>query len=142
MRISILSLIVAGVCILILSVIVAGVCLRTAGSPGEWRPAEVRKISTIVSPKDRVPNLDDSVITTPAGWKEIWGTLAPDQEAPDVDFGKNLVLVRLKDANDPNEDILHVRINNEGQLQVSSVSTLIGFEPSNILKVDLIQVAR
>lgn len=136
----------------ILSLIMAGLCLGSAGAQGEWKPVAVGQNWTLVAPKDQVAKLDDNmdvnwkkkpnVIMTPAAWKEVWMTLAPDQKVPDLDFGKNLVLVHFQDKNDPNKVKHNVQINNEGQLRLLSISTLIGFESSNMFKVQLMQVPR
>lgn len=136
----------------ILTVLVAGLCLSTAGAQGEWKPVQVQQTWTVVAAKDRVAKLDDNmdvnwkkkpnVIMTPAAWKEVWKTLAPDQKIPDMDFGKSLVLVHFQDKNDPNKVKHNVQINNEGQLRVLSISTLIGFQSSDTVKVTLMQVSR
>jgi hypothetical protein len=116
------------------------------------KPVEIEKTWTETVPKDQLAQLDNDMtvgwkklpgaVTSQAAWKKVWTVLKPGMEAPQVDFSKKLILVHIQDGVDPNKVSHKVQLTDKGVLRILSISTLIGFEPSNLRKVTLLQVSR
>jgi hypothetical protein len=137
---------------LLLTLVIGGACGGDVLAQATWQPVKVEKTWNGQIPKEEVTKLEKdmdvnwknlpNVIVKPAAWKKVWSAWNPGQPVPEVDFTKNLVLVHLQDAADPNKVKHNVQLNDEGILRVLSISTLIGFQPSDQRKFTLMLVPR
>jgi hypothetical protein len=67
----------------------------------------------------------DGYVADKEAWAKLWKTFRGDEKLPDVDFTKELVLVAVN--NDPNKIGINAQLDDKGDLNVSVISTLIGF---------------
>lgn len=64
------------------------------------------------------------------------------KEKPDVDFRESILLIEYRDAADPNRVRWGGRLNAAGELELMGMSTLMGFEPSDEVKIEFLVVPR
>lgn len=57
------------------------------------------------------------------------------KDKPDVDFEDSILLIETRDAADPNQVRWGGRLNQDGELEVMGMSTLMGYEPSDEVKL-------
>ncbi|MGF1581983.1 MAG: hypothetical protein ACFCD0_21870 [Gemmataceae bacterium] len=84
----------------------------------------------------------EGFVAKEASWTKMWKKLAPKGQAPKVDFSKQLVLVLVRDAADPNRINVTIRKNKEGVVELLAITTLIGFQPSDQRKFLFYVVSR
>ena len=80
---------------------------------------------------DKKPALKTDFIASEAEWKEVWAKINPKEKLPAVDFAKHFLLVTTKDPADPNKGGLSVFKDDKGVVNLTVISTLIGFQPSD-----------
>jgi hypothetical protein len=75
--------------------------------------------------KDQAPK--SGYVTDKEAWANLWKAYRPNEpeKVPAIDFQKELVLVAVN--NDPNRIGISATLDDKGDLQVSVISTLIGF---------------
>lgn len=67
---------------------------------------------------------------------DLWDELdLPGEELPEVDFEDNLLLIEHRDAADPNHVRYSAMLNEDGELEVGAMTTLMGFPPSDRVKL-------
>jgi hypothetical protein len=97
--------------------------------PGEKLPILDTFQGTVAN--DKKPALKTGFIASEAEWKVVWEKVNPKEKLPAVDFTKHFLLVTTKDAADPNKVSVAVLKDDKGVVQLSGISTLIGFTPSD-----------
>ncbi len=92
-------------------------------------------------------------------WELLWSQLAPDEECAQVDFAQSLVLLHVRDKNDPNKFRFRVRLvpaestdnasDSQGQakpaegiVELVGMSTRMGFEKSETSQMTLMEIPR
>lgn len=104
---------------------------------------KVEKKWEIVVPKAAADKVKSKTfVATANAWKKWWKELQGKKELPKVDFKKSMLLLSFKDAADPNRGSMTIRLNDKGHLEVLSLSTLIGFRPSDMTKITISQIPR
>jgi len=64
------------------------------------------------------------------------------QDKPDVDFRESILIIEYRDAADPNQVRWGGRLNQNGELEVMGISTLMGYDPSDEVKLEFLVVPR
>jgi hypothetical protein len=66
----------------------------------------------------------------------------PGTQLPNVDFSQQVLVYSVRDAADPNATQQNFKLNNEGTLTNTTVSTKIGFQPSDVAQIEFFALAR
>ena len=64
------------------------------------------------------------------------------KDKPDVDFDDSILVIETRDAADPNRVRWGGRLNQDGELEVMGMSTMMGFESSDEVKLVFLVVPR
>ena len=75
-----------------------------------------------------------------AAWWEEMGW--EEEDLPEVDFESSFLCIQTRDAADPNRVRWSARHNEDGEAELMGISTLIGFEPSEKIKMAFLSVER
>ena len=75
-----------------------------------------------------------------AAWWEEMGW--EEEDLPEVDFESSFLCIETRDAADPNRVRWSARHNEDGEAELMGMSTLIGFEPSDKIKMAFLSVER
>ncbi len=108
--------------------------------PGDKLPIQETYKGTVDN--DKKPELKAGYIATAAEWKEVWAKVNPKDKLPAVDFMKDILLITMKDAADPNKGSVSVAKDDKGVLKVLQISTKIGFQPSTQTTYSFHKVSR
>lgn len=73
-------------------------------------------------------------------FSEVWNRLQGGDK-PTIDFNSSFVVAHVRDAADPNGHRFSGRVK-EGELELMTLSTLIGFQPSDKTVTTLIEFSR
>ena len=69
---------------------------------------------------------EDGFIVSKDAWERLWKTFRENEEVPDINFDKQIVLIGVN--RDPNRiSMVPVKLSEDGDLKVAYISTNIGF---------------
>jgi len=107
------------------------------------QPVTLTQVAELTVPKPAADTLPDGQFFASAALFNAWWDKHADaqQTKPDVDFGKQFLWLDVNDANDPNRRHHNPKVA-DGVLTVLTMSTLIGFEPSDQAEVTFMAVPR
>ncbi len=121
---------------------------------------EIQNEWSIVAASKQVAELGvEHLVGDQETWELLWTQLAPQQERPEVDFTQSLVLIHVRDNNDPNKVRFRVRpvpadVNAaaddsqkesrsaKGIFELVGMSTRMGFQKSETSKLTLLEIPR
>lgn len=117
-----------------------------ASAEEEKRPKELKTsvVTQVTGKKALAQGLPDGRLFVDAQAFAAWWEQAGQdtEDLPEIDFEKMFISVEPRDAADPNRVRWGAMLDDKGEVEVVGMSTLMGYEPSDLVTLTFLAVPR